>query len=149
MKISCIIWDYDGTLADTRMKNLNVTKTILTKIIGEFDIECSVLNSVESYELANTRSVNWRDMYSREFGLNEEQIDAAGKMWTKVQSMDETDVQIHLIPLFLRIYVRYAIVHEVFLIHRVVPEILPLNSVAAEPVTHEKCMFGSMSTNIR
>jgi N-acetyl-D-muramate 6-phosphate phosphatase len=94
MKISSVIWDYDGTLADTRQKNLNVTKAILTKIIGDFDIENSVLNSISNYEQANTRSANWRDLYKKEFGLNERQIDAAGKMWTKVQSMDDTDVQL-------------------------------------------------------
>ena len=27
-KIKAIIWDYDGTLVDTRHKNLNVTKSI-------------------------------------------------------------------------------------------------------------------------
>lgn len=94
MRISSIIWDYDGTIVDTRFKNLNVTKTIISKIIGDFDIESSVLNSVENYELANTRSANWRDLYAREFGLNEEQIDYAGKMWTKIQLKDETNVQL-------------------------------------------------------
>jgi len=28
-KIKAIIWDYDGTLVDTRHKNLNVTKNIM------------------------------------------------------------------------------------------------------------------------
>jgi len=94
MKISSIIWDYDGTIVDTRLKNLNVTKAIISKIINDFDIESSVLNSVDTYEQANTRSANWRDLYSREFGLNEEQIDNAGKLWTKIQLLDKTEVQL-------------------------------------------------------
>lgn len=94
MNINSIIWDYDGTIIDTRLKNLNVTKTIISRIVDNFDIEGSVLNSVENYEQANTRSANWRDLYSREFGLDEEQIDNAGKMWTKIQLIDETDVQL-------------------------------------------------------
>lgn len=96
MKISCIIWDYDGTLADTRFKNLNVTKSIIAQVTGESEIQSTVLDSLENYEQATIRSSNWRDLYSREFGLNEEQIDKAGKLWTKIQSLDETDV--HLFP---------------------------------------------------
>jgi HAD superfamily hydrolase (TIGR01549 family) len=92
MKISSIIWDYDGTLVDTRLKNLNVTKAIISKIIIDFDIENSVLNSVENYDQANAESSNWRDLYKKEFGLNEEQIDNAGRLWTNIQLLDRTEV---------------------------------------------------------
>lgn len=92
MKINSIIWDYDGTLADTRLKNLNVTKTIISKITGTVNINDSVLNSLQNYVEANNRSSNWRDLYRREFGLNKRQIDAAGKLWTEIQLADRTDV---------------------------------------------------------
>jgi phosphoglycolate phosphatase-like HAD superfamily hydrolase len=36
--IKAIIWDYDGTLVDTRYKNLNVTRNIIESII-ETDAE--------------------------------------------------------------------------------------------------------------
>lgn len=94
MKISCVIWDYDGTLVDTRMKNLNVTKAIISEVMGDIDIENSVLDSLENYEQANVKSSNWRELYRNEFGLTEKQIDNAGKLWTKFQLLDKTEVQL-------------------------------------------------------
>ena len=94
MKISGVIWDYDGTLVDTRMKNLNVTKAIISEILSDIDIENSVLDSLENYEQANVKSSNWRELYRNEFGLTEKQIDNAGKYWTKFQLLDKTEVQL-------------------------------------------------------
>ena len=34
-QILAVIWDYDGTLVDTGMKNLNVTRNIVKKITGK------------------------------------------------------------------------------------------------------------------
>ena len=93
MKINGIIWDYDGTLVDSRMKNLNVTKAILSQIMSDIDIEYSVLSSLENYEQATIKSSNWRELYRNEFGLDEKQIDYAGKLWTKYQLLDKTEVQ--------------------------------------------------------
>jgi len=92
VKIDGIIWDYDGTIADTRMKNLNVTKAIISELITGIKIEDTVLNSPESYERANIRSSNWRDLYRNEFNMRENEIDNAGKLWTKYQSADNTEV---------------------------------------------------------
>lgn len=94
MKINGVIWDYDGTLVDTRMKNLNVTKAIISEIMSDVDIENSVLDSLENYEQANVKSSNWRELYRNEFGLTEKQIDNAGKLWTKFQLLDKTEVQL-------------------------------------------------------
>ena len=74
MKINSVIWDYDGTLVDTKTKNLNVTKAIISEITGDINIENSVLNSLENYEQANIRSSNWRELYRNEFGFNKKQI---------------------------------------------------------------------------
>ncbi len=94
MIISGVIWDYDGTLVDTRMKNLNVTRAIISEILSDIDIENSVLNSLENYEQANVKSSNWRELYRNEFGLTEKQIDNAGKLWTRFQLLDKTQVQL-------------------------------------------------------
>ena len=92
MKINGIIWDYDGTLADTRIKNLNVTKAIISELITGIKIEDTVLNSLGNYEQANLRSSSWRELYRNEFNMKENEIDKAGKLWTKYQSADNTEV---------------------------------------------------------
>ena len=93
MNIIGVIWDYDGTLVDTEMKNLNVTKAILKEILRIPDVKYSALDSIEDYEHANTKSSNWRNLYRNELGLNEEQIDEAGKLWTRFQLLDNTEIR--------------------------------------------------------
>ena len=61
--IKAIIWDYDGTPADTRHKNLNVTRNIIESIIETDAEEFSALQSLENYTLANRRTSNWRELY--------------------------------------------------------------------------------------
>ncbi len=90
--IKAIIWDYDGTLVDTRLKNYNVTKKIIKDITGCDPTKFPVLQSVGKYVLANYISENWREMYRREFSFNEDQIDYAGKLWTPYQLNDRTPV---------------------------------------------------------
>ncbi len=91
-KIQAIIWDYDGTLVDTRLKNYNVTQKIIKDLTGCNPAKFPVLQSVEKYVLANYISENWREMYQREFGFNDNQIDYAGKLWTQYQLKDRTPV---------------------------------------------------------
>ena len=74
-KIKAIIWDYDGTLVDTRHKNLNVTKNIFESITETDVSEFPALRSLENYYLANRRASNWRELYRQEFNLTEKQID--------------------------------------------------------------------------
>ena len=90
--IQAIIWDYDGTLVDTRHKNLNVTKNIIESITAKDAFEYPALRSLDNYHSANRRTSNWRDLYRQEFNLNEEQIDAAGRLWTSYQLNDDTEV---------------------------------------------------------
>lgn len=85
-----VIWDYDGTLVDTRLKNLNVTQKILQAVTGRHLAEFPALDSVENYARANRSAANWRELYQREFGLSETQIDAAGRLWTEYQLKDLT-----------------------------------------------------------
>ncbi len=91
-KIKAIIWDYDGTLVDTRHKNLNVTKNIIDSITETDALEFPALRSLENYYLANRRASNWRELYRQEFSLTEKQIDEAGRLWTAYQLNDDTDV---------------------------------------------------------
>ena len=91
-KIQAIIWDYDGTLVDTRHKNMNVTRNIIESIVDIPAGDFYALKSIENYGIANRRSANWRELYRREFNLSEKQTDAAGRMWTAYQLDDDTDV---------------------------------------------------------
>ena len=94
-KIKAIIWDYDGTLVDTRHKNLNVTKNILESITETDVLEFPALRSLEGYYLANRRASNWRELYRKEFNLTEKQIDEAGRLWTEYQLNDDTEVDFY------------------------------------------------------
>jgi HAD superfamily hydrolase (TIGR01549 family) len=88
--IHTVIWDYDGTLADTRQKNLNVTKQIVAKITGTNSNQYPALQSLANYSLAINRAANWKDLYEQEFNFSDEQIEIAGKLWTKYQDKDKT-----------------------------------------------------------
>jgi len=90
--IKAIIWDYDGTLVDTRHKNLNVTRNIIENIIETDAEEFSALRSLENYSLANRKASNWRELYRQELNLTEKQIDEAGRLWTAYQLNDNTEV---------------------------------------------------------
>ena len=95
LNIQSIIWDYDGTLVDTRHKNLNVTRNIIESIIEIPADEFSALKSLENYSTANRQASNWRELYRQEFNLTEEQIDEAGRLWTTCQLEDDTEVAVY------------------------------------------------------
>lgn len=89
-EVRAIIWDYDGTLVDTRRKNLNVTRQIVKQVTGNDPLMYSAIQSLEHYAQANECSVNWRDFYAREFHMPDEQIDEAGRLWSECQQRDAT-----------------------------------------------------------
>jgi HAD superfamily hydrolase (TIGR01549 family) len=91
-KICAIIWDYDGTLVDSRQKNLNVTRKIVSKILKDDPTEIHTLSSLENYHQAHIKATNWREFYKDSFGLTEEQTDDAGRMWTGYQLGDQTSI---------------------------------------------------------
>jgi HAD superfamily hydrolase (TIGR01549 family) len=88
--IQAIIWDYDGTLVDTRRKNLNVTRTIVEKITGVDSNKFPALQTLENYGLVIKKSANWNELYKQEFAFTDEQIDSAGRSWTEYQLKDNT-----------------------------------------------------------
>jgi len=90
--LKAIVWDFDGTLVDTRGKNLNVTKAIISEITGKLAESFTALSSLPDYEMANTNAANWRELYKKEFELTDEQIDYAGSLWTGYQLLDQTPV---------------------------------------------------------
>jgi HAD superfamily hydrolase (TIGR01549 family) len=93
--IKAIIWDYDGTLVNTRRKNLNVTKSIIESITEKDALQFPALQSLENYHSANRSASNWRELYQQAFNLTENQIDEAGRLWTAYQLNDETEVALY------------------------------------------------------
>jgi len=96
--IKAIIWDYDGTLVDTHLKNLNVTRKIIKQITGKNPANMPALADLNNYRIVTNKAKNWRTLYRDEFNLDELEIEKAGKLWSEFQLADETEV-----PLYTRI----------------------------------------------
>ena len=91
-KIIAIIWDYDGTLVDSRQKNLNVSRKIVSKILKGDPTEIPALSSLTNYHQAHIKATNWREFYKESFEFDENQTDDAGRMWTGYQLEDQTPI---------------------------------------------------------
>lgn len=91
-KILAVIWDFDGTIADSRQRNYNVTLKIVETILGKKPNSFPVLSSLDSYFTAHTQTFNWREFYHDNFNLEEEQVDRAGALWTEYQLKDQTPI---------------------------------------------------------
>jgi HAD superfamily hydrolase (TIGR01549 family) len=92
--IQAIIWDYDGTLVDTRHKNLAVTRKIVERITGRHFTQFPALQSQERYDAVTKVAANWREMYQQQYAMTPEQVDQAGWLWTELQLADTTHVPI-------------------------------------------------------
>ena len=90
MRVKAIIWDYDGTLIDTRRKNLNVNRRIVAEVSQKSLKEFPALASLENYDEANIRAKNWQTFYEIECGFTPAERDRAGSLWTKYQRLDST-----------------------------------------------------------
>ena len=91
-KVLAVIWDYDGTLVDSRQKNLIVTRKIVSKILNEDPTEIPALSSLTNYHQAHIKATNWREFYKESFSLTEAQTDEAGRVWTEYQLNDKTSI---------------------------------------------------------
>jgi HAD superfamily hydrolase (TIGR01549 family) len=85
-----IVWDFDGTLADTRARNLAVNRKIVETVSGRPYQDFPALCSLEEYSAVNRRVRNWRALYLQEFGLDAVAADRAGRLWTEFQLADAT-----------------------------------------------------------
>ena len=88
--LRAVIWDFDGTLVDTRHKNLAVTRTILERLTGRAADEIVPLRGLETYEAATRRVGHWRELYISEFGLSAEVTEQAGHLWEEAHLEDPT-----------------------------------------------------------
>ena len=75
MPIKAILWDYDGTLADSSKKNIEVTLEILRRFIPDVDENVpEALASRTSYQDAYGKMSDWKELYRTCYGLDDEQI---------------------------------------------------------------------------
>jgi phosphoglycolate phosphatase-like HAD superfamily hydrolase len=88
--LTALIWDYDGTLADTRRRNYNVVRRILAEATGGNPDAIPALRSPEVYDAVNRGYLDWRDLYVHEFGFSDEETDRLGRLWTRYQLADDT-----------------------------------------------------------
>ncbi len=88
--LTAVIWDYDGTLVDTRAKNLGITRNIVRRFTGAEPDEIEGLRSLEAYTRALHRTPDWQQLYINEFGMSAEHTREAGRLWTEYQLTDET-----------------------------------------------------------
>lgn len=87
---TAIVWDFDGTLVDTRAKNMRVNQRIIEEVTGKPAADFEVMSCQEIYDRAQRSSVNWREFYRLHFGLSEKETDRAGARWTPYQLSDGT-----------------------------------------------------------
>lgn len=91
MNISAILWDYDGTIIDSTRKNMVVTLEVLKHFISDINNNIpSELTSIEKYQEANYKYKNWKDFYKNCYGLSDEEVNEAGKLWSPCQLADDT-----------------------------------------------------------
>lgn len=89
-RLAALIWDFDGTLADTRERNLRVTRRIVREVLDLRPERFPALATLEAYESVNRRCANWRELYRDVFGVDEDATDRAGRAWTEFQLADST-----------------------------------------------------------
>lgn len=88
--LTAVIWDYDGTLVNTRQKNYQVARSIQEAITGRRADEFAAFKSIEHYEAVDRQSINWRDLSLNYLELNEEQTEEVGRLWSPFQLKDTT-----------------------------------------------------------
>lgn len=91
---TAIVWDFDGTLADTRRRNYNVVRRLIAESTGRSLDGIPALASHETYDQVNRRYSNWRELYAREFGLDDDETDRIGRLWSAYQLRDDTPATI-------------------------------------------------------
>lgn len=92
--VAAFIWDFDGTLADTRLRNYSVVRRLLGERAATPLDAFPALVSADIYDRIQRRYPNWRELYLREFGFSEAETDHLGGLWGDYQRRDETPVEV-------------------------------------------------------
>jgi len=96
IKADAVLWDFDGTLANSAAKNIAITKQILARVAPRLtgDKLPLCLQTEAEYHVANHGADHWRDLYRDFFGMNTAEIEIAGPLWEPYQLQDRTSVSL-------------------------------------------------------
>ena len=84
--IDAVLWDYDGTLADSFEKNYTVTLDVLRKGVPRLYKNLPpALESKETFTKAVTEYEDWRRLYIDCYGMTAEETERAGFLWSVCQ----------------------------------------------------------------
>jgi len=89
-KLTAVVWDFDGTLVDTRRKNMNVARALVEHLTERSADEFPALRTLPGYERALHRHRNWREFYRVELQMKESDIDRTAQSWLDFQLEDDT-----------------------------------------------------------
>lgn len=89
-QLTAVVWDFDGTLVDTRAKNLNVTRALVEQVKGRSGDSFRALRSLVDYERALHRHTNWKSFYRVELEMTDAEVLEAGALWMEHQLADRT-----------------------------------------------------------
>jgi phosphoglycolate phosphatase-like HAD superfamily hydrolase len=94
VKVDAVLWDFDGTLADSAAKNIAITKQILNQVAPRLtgDGLPRSLESEADYHIANHAADHWHDLYRDFFGMTSAEIESAGPLWETHQMLNKTAV---------------------------------------------------------
>ena len=84
--IDVLLWDYDGTLADSYKKNYAVTFEVLKKGVPRLYHNLpAALKTADSFLRAVTDYEDWRKLYTDCYGMTPEETEIAGRLWAQCQ----------------------------------------------------------------
>lgn len=92
--ISAVIWDFDGTIADSMEKHFLVNQKMFLLIKPDEKKIPDALSSLEKYIKAEYEAINWIDLYEKYLKFSKKQIEIAKSFWGDLSSKNKTPVKI-------------------------------------------------------
>jgi len=90
IEVTAVIWDFDGTLADTLQRNLEITRRIVERLTGGTAERFPALKDRDRYASAVHSAASWRQLYVDHFGLPPERTAEAAPLWTEFHQDDRS-----------------------------------------------------------
>lgn len=94
--VDAVLWDFDGTLADSAAKNMAITRQILAEVAPRLTGPGLplYLKREADYHYAIHNVDHWRDLYREYFGMSPDEIENAAPLWETYQMRDNTGVKL-------------------------------------------------------